>query len=556
MQENIHTQKASLDNELLRVEGHYRSLLEDVSEIVQIVTPGGAFLYVNKAWRECFGYEGSILSLLSLSDLISPRIAKEAMGLFRKALLEHKIESTELEFVNRNGKIVCLEGSITPLHKNGKAHATLGIFRDITERKKNDESLSKSAAYNKAIVEALPDLMFLQSADGTFLDCKASENGMYLLPPKEMIGKNMKDIMPTQVVIDLSLIFDKVFITGQTCTYEYELIINGKFRHFEAHLALCDKDHILSLVRDVTEQKKVVEAALEQQRRYHELIELGHGYIITLDMRGYILSINRVAALSLGYVPEDLLGRSFFEVFLKNDKGSFSGYIEQLKDKRATSGTIKVLTKRGEERYWRYHNVLCDDLGGGYYVLSHAQDITDLKRAEEEIRNLSLTDELTQLRNRRGFMLLAEQQLKLSRKKELLSAKEHTELLLLFIDLDELKKINDRYGHNEGDIAIQEASEILKSTFRDSDILARLGGDEFTVLIVDAENGTEEIIRERLNHNIDLANKRLNKPYQLSMSAGLIRIPANSSATIEELMEYADMVMYDEKSAKKQSQIQ
>jgi diguanylate cyclase (GGDEF)-like protein len=126
----------------------------------------------------------------------------------------------------------------------------------------------------------------------------------------------------------------------------------------------------------------------------------------------------------------------------------------------------------------------------------------------------------------------------------------------LFIDLDGLKKINDRYGHNEGDTAIKEASEILKATFRDSDILARLGGDEFTVLIVDAGDETEDKIRERLNYNIDLANKGLNKPYQLSMSAGLIRVPANSSATIEELMEYADMVMYDEKSAKKQSQIQ
>jgi diguanylate cyclase (GGDEF)-like protein/PAS domain S-box-containing protein len=556
MQEDIHKHQASLGNELLHVEGYYRSLLEDVSEVVQIVTPGGAFLYVNKAWRECFGYEGSLLSLLSLSDLISPKIIREAMVLFRKALNRNKIEIADLEFVNRNGKLISLEGSITPLYKNGEVNATLGIFRDITERKKADESLTKSATYNKAIVEALPDLMFLQSRDGTFLDCKASENEMFLLPLKEMIGKNMRDIMPTQVVIDLSLIFDKVLITGQTYTYEYELIINGTFRHFEARLAVCGKDRILSLVRDVTERKKVVEAALEQQRRYHELIELGHGYIITLDMRGYILSINRVAALSLGYVPEELLGRSFSDIFLKNDRGSLSGYIEQLKDKRATSGTIKVLTKRGEERFWRYHNVLCDDLGGGFYVLSHAQDITDLKRAEEEIRNLSLTDELTQLRNRRGFMLLAEQQLKLSRKKEFVNDEKQSELLLLFIDLDGLKKINDRYGHNEGDTAIKEASEILKATFRDSDILARLGGDEFTVLIVDAGDETEDKIRERLNYNIDLANKGLNKPYQLSMSAGLIRVPANSSATIEELMEYADMVMYDEKSAKKQSQIQ
>ncbi len=103
-------------------------------------------------------------------------------------------------------------------------------------------------------------------------------------------------------------------------------------------------------------------------------------------------------------------------------------------------------------------------------------------RMAEELRNLSLTDELTGLHNRRGFITLSQQQIRQAKRTK-------KEMLLLFVDLDGLKKINDGFGHSEGDRALFAVAALLRETFRDSDIVARIGGDEFAVLAMETENG-------------------------------------------------------------------
>ncbi|HEY7546623.1 MAG TPA: diguanylate cyclase, partial [Blastocatellia bacterium] len=127
-------------------------------------------------------------------------------------------------------------------------------------------------------------------------------------------------------------------------------------------------------------------------------------------------------------------------------------------------------------------------------------------RMQMEIRNLSLKDELTGLYNRRGFLALAEQQLKLAQR----SARD---LLLLFADVDGLKYINDTFGHREGDYAIKNSAEILRKTFRRSDIIARIGGDEFTVLAVDASLEDGQRMIAALEQNIEIHNEQSEDPY-------------------------------------------
>ncbi len=109
------------------------------------------------------------------------------------------------------------------------------------------------------------------------------------------------------------------------------------------------------------------------------------------------------------------------------------------------------------------------------------------KQTEKVIQNLSITDELTSLLNRRGFFTLAEQQIKIARR-------TGREMVLLFADLDKLKWINDTWGHAEGDRALCEVGKILKNTFRESDIIARIGGDEFVMLAVETPQSNAEIL--------------------------------------------------------------
>ncbi len=161
---------------------------------------------------------------------------------------------------------------------------------------------------------------------------------------------------------------------------------------------------------------------------------------------------------------------------------------------------------------------------------------------EKALMALSLMDELTGLYNRRRFFVLAEQYMKVA-----LRGKRR--LLLLFIDMDNLKWINDHYGHNEGDRALMELAHILKKTFRDSDIIARIGGDEFVVLLELAEEKSP-IFVNRLFEKIEGHNAMRSRPYSLSISAGMAQFDPAQPISIDELVSEADASMYAQKRKK------
>jgi len=161
---------------------------------------------------------------------------------------------------------------------------------------------------------------------------------------------------------------------------------------------------------------------------------------------------------------------------------------------------------------------------------------------EEALLALSLIDELTGLYNRRRFFVLTDQYLKLS-------VRTKKRLLLLFIDMDNLKWINDHHGHNEGDQALIDLANILKKTFRESDIIARIGGDEFVVLSESTdENG--EIVLTRLYENIEDHNAKGSRCYTLSISVGTTQFDPKYPISVDELLSKADALMYAQKRKK------
>jgi diguanylate cyclase (GGDEF)-like protein/PAS domain S-box-containing protein len=165
-------------------------------------------------------------------------------------------------------------------------------------------------------------------------------------------------------------------------------------------------------------------------------------------------------------------------------------------------------------------------------------------RTEDALRELSLVDELTRAYNRRGFLTLAEQQIKVAHRTK-------KEMSLFYVDLDDLKKINDSFGHDEGDAALTEAADLLKEAFRDSDIIARIGGDEFVVLAIDLAEGKVTALIRRLRERIQARNAQAGAVYPLSFSLGVSRYEPDKPCTLQELLAQADRRMYEEKMAKK-----
>jgi diguanylate cyclase (GGDEF)-like protein len=162
--------------------------------------------------------------------------------------------------------------------------------------------------------------------------------------------------------------------------------------------------------------------------------------------------------------------------------------------------------------------------------------------AEAAARTQALTDELTGLYNRRGFRALAEHQLRIARR-------SGGDLLLLCLDLDRFKPINDRFGHAEGDRALVEVAALLRATMRETDVVARLGGDEFAVLVVDAGDATEAAILNRLHRALARRNAQPGRAYPLAATVGAARLDEDRGADLDELLASADAALYRGKRA-------
>lgn len=167
----------------------------------------------------------------------------------------------------------------------------------------------------------------------------------------------------------------------------------------------------------------------------------------------------------------------------------------------------------------------------------------ELQTAQAALERLASVDELTGLHNRRGFLSLAGQSISLAKR-------SHQPFVLIFIDLDGLKQINDRLGHTEGNRAIKDAAMVLTGSFRHSDVLSRLGGDEFAILMVDADTDSATIVKERLMTKTDKINGDEKRSYLLSFSLGMLVCDWSETSTLEVLLERADALMYEDKKAK------
>ncbi len=164
-----------------------------------------------------------------------------------------------------------------------------------------------------------------------------------------------------------------------------------------------------------------------------------------------------------------------------------------------------------------------------------------------ELRRMTHHDDLTGLLNRRGFMSLAEQQYRIARR-------TGRPLMIVFCDLDGLKPVNDRFGHEAGDEALKDTALILQRTFRDSDVVARLGGDEFVVLVLDADRRNEQVTLDRLDAALEEHNGKRQRPYGLSLSVGTATLDPQSGISLDELLTQADNAMYASKRHTRRSQ--
>lgn len=241
-----------------------------------------------------------------------------------------------------------------------------------------------------------------------------------------------------------------------------------------------------------------------------------------------------------------LLGTKRFEVIISNlslqDAQGEALFSALQKSGRRAPIVLLSLTAEQEGEHFLSLGAL-DVLGpedlheGSFTRLLHY--LREREVLEEGLRQLSFTDELTRLYNRRGFFALAEQ-------RRQVALRVGMEFLIFFADLDNLKTINDHYGHHAGDIALGAIAEALSRAFTSEDIVARIGGDEFAAISFAQPDRVEAICRE-IEREVGRFNEEHKLPVALTLSMGIAHFSLQESESIEALLEKADMALYSMK---------
>jgi len=279
----------------------------------------------------------------------------------------------------------------------------------------------------------------------------------------------------------------------------------------------------------------------ELQRRegqYRSLVDSTDDSIYVVDRECRYLFMNRKHLLRLGLTGDGYLGKNYRDFHSAQEAAAFQLHIETV-FRTGQSLQHEYQAERDKKYFLRTISPVREG-DKVTAVTAVSKEITDRKRMEEELRALSLTDDLTGLYNRRGFFTLVQQQLRVASRLE-------KNVVLFGVDMDDLKKINDACGHQTGDDAIRDAADIIKKNFRESDIIARIGGDEFAVFMIENFDIDPARLGLRLHDILKIYNSQGTRPYTLSLSIGMIRQDPRVPASIEDMLSRADQNMYEQK---------
>jgi diguanylate cyclase (GGDEF)-like protein/PAS domain S-box-containing protein len=290
------------------------------------------------------------------------------------------------------------------------------------------------------------------------------------------------------------------------------------------------------------ELRQELEKRQKASERYEKLHEYSPAGYFTFCAGGKITEVNLTGADMLKHLKGSLVGTLFSAFVHAEDRGVFEAHVSRVIE-REGGHTCDLRLKRSDGTF--FHALLessATDEKGRRCCRTSIIDVTERKRGEEHLLALCMTDELTGLYNRRGFFVLAEQQIKLANR-------SGQRMVLLSADLDDFKRINDRFGHAEGDSVLMETASLLRGTVRESDVVSRLGGDEFVIL--QSADAQAESLVSRLRKNLAIFNSERHRPYEISLSIGVSHYDPSSPSSLVRILADADKAMYEEKMNKR-----
>ncbi len=527
------TERKQAEQALKESEERYRKLINTSPDAIALVDEHGRFLTVNPAMARRFDLTqqeltGKTYHQVMPRDLADKRIMDAARSINNEELIYFEDE--------RQGRH--LQNYYVPIATSGQQKTFQIIARDITERKQAEEKF-------RILFESANDAIFLMQED-QFIECNAKTLEMFDCSREQILGKppyqfstaSQPDGRSSQ---EKALEKINACLQGDPQFFEWQHIrYDGTAFDTEVSLNRVDigsEVFIQAIVRDITSRKQAEDALRESQEFSSTLMNSAPYPIVVKDPNSVLTYVNPAFESLTGFTSSEVIGKKPPYPWWSEDslqKISKDFHIIFHEDLHQVE---ELFQKKNGERFWVVITTarVFQENGTVKLYLSNWVDITERKKMEERLRELSFHDTLTGLYNRAFF----------EEEMHRLETGRYCPLGIIVCDIDGLKLINDTCGHHQGDKLLKDAADILGRCFRVSDIIARIGGDEFAVLL--PQSG-QEIVRQscsRIRARVEDYNQK-HPEFGLSISIGFA-VKNNQPIDMNKLFKRADNAMYREK---------
>jgi diguanylate cyclase (GGDEF)-like protein/PAS domain S-box-containing protein len=401
----------------------------------------------------------------------------------------------------------------------------------------NGITLDDYEARYKALIQVIPDQVLIFDDTGNLLECHSSSDPTPFLIDDNKLGKSISELFPSNIAEMFKKAINSSLETGLPQVFIYPHRVHSQPGYYEVRTTPFTNGKLLALIHDVSERLKLEQAPL----LFSTALQMTTESVIITDLKGSIVDVNEAGLMLFGVKNKsDLIHLDFFGMILPEERDTAvkgmqtvlqKGYIKNIEHRILTSDNRQVSIELSM-------SMMSDPDKNFIGLVIVARDVSQRRETEEKLRDISSKDGLTSLQNRFAF-------------EEKIAEMESGNLYpisVVMMDMDDLKYVNDNFGHSTGDELLKQLAQVLKSSFRQDDFIARIGGDEFVVLMPHTSQAILAQAISRLKGKMDLINK--DRPFfKVSISIG--GYTADADTTLKKALFLADELMYQEKTLKK-----
>jgi len=519
-----------------------REIIGTMADPLFVCDQSGRIQFANNAAEQLLGLEGRELTGTKFEELLLER--PEGFG---EKLRRSSIRNAEYTFRGRDGVPLPLTLSIAPVRQGGQAAGAVIIGRDVRDLRRAEREIRRAVTLLQSTLDSTADGILVTDDDGRILAHNQPFVEMWRLSRQVVASGSDRDIIASVVdqLHDPEAFRRSVEILYQQPEAEsFDLIEFKDGRRFERYSIGRRIEAIANVrvwsFRDVTARFAAEAALRESEIRYRLLFEQNAAGVCVTRGDGEIVDCNTTFAFMLGYKRNDLISSKMGDLYERRFEGEeLAG---MLLDSPTLNGVEVELRRRDGSSVWVLQNLSLVGQGDAAVIHATVVDISDRKRAEEQIEFHAYHDVLTHLPNRRLFT----DRLGLGVTRARRSGRP---LAVMFIDLDHFKSVNDTLGHNAGDELLLEMSRRLRNCVREDDTVARLGGDEFTIILSELRHPEDAAqVAQKILEAVQVPLSVAGTPLEISASIGIAIYPADGGDA-ESLLRSADNAMYRAKES-------